>query len=467
MAPPAFLEDLSCSVCLDIFRDPVVLSCSHSFCKACVESSWRANTTRECPLCREPSSEPLGNLVLRNLCEAVSQGSSRGAAAPSEPLCSLHREHLKLFCVQDQQLACVVCQASRKHTNHRFCPADEAAQEKRAHLKAALKVLKEKLEVFKEAKEMCAQETQHIKTQAKQAEEEIRKKFKAFHQFLLNEEDLRIAILKREEGVKSQKIQYKILDMDRKIKALTDNISALSKEMTVGDISFLQNINDLMKRSRCSLKDPQIDSGALIDVAKHLGNLKFEVWEKMQDIVEYTPVILDPNTASPLLNLSKDLTSLSLRADRCQLPDNPERFSSISCVLGSVGLSSGKHCWEVEVDGCTDWLVGVTSTPKSRKGKAVLKGVLGISFRKGEYNAYSSSESEPLIQQSKLRRLKVKLHFYCGEVKVKFLDSRSNTVLHKDMFPFTKGVYPFFYTFRKPTQLRILPVDMAPRSRCL
>ena len=124
-------EELSCPVCSDIFRDPVLLGCSHSFCKACLQQFWEKKGSQECPVCRRRFSrdEPPLNRSLRNTCEAFLKERSQRAKAGSEVLCSLHGEKLKLFCLEDQIPVCVICQTSRKHEKHKLLPAQEAAEE--------------------------------------------------------------------------------------------------------------------------------------------------------------------------------------------------------------------------------------------------------------------------------------------------------------------------------------------------
>ncbi|KAL1279007.1 hypothetical protein QQF64_025680 [Cirrhinus molitorella] len=79
--------------------------------------------------------------------------------------------------------------------------------------------------------------------------------------------------------------------------------------MKDNDVCFLKKFPVSMERVQISQPDPQTPTGALIDVPRYLGNLPFRVWKKMQDIVQNTPVILDPNTAHPDLILSDDLSS--------------------------------------------------------------------------------------------------------------------------------------------------------------
>lgn len=124
-------EDLSCPVCLNTFSDPVILLCSHSFCKACLQEFWKEKEWQECPVCRRRSSrsEPPNNRALKNLCEAFLQERRQRASAGSEVLCSLHGEKFKLFCLEHEQPICVVCRDSRKHKKHDCIPIDEAVQD--------------------------------------------------------------------------------------------------------------------------------------------------------------------------------------------------------------------------------------------------------------------------------------------------------------------------------------------------
>ncbi|KAK2861007.1 hypothetical protein Q7C36_005173 [Tachysurus vachellii] len=455
-------EGFSCPVCCEIFKDPVVLSCSHSVCKVCLQQFWEPKASRECPVCRTKSSleNPPLNLALKNLCETFLQSErSQRSSSGSETVCSLHSEKLKLFCLDDQQPVCVVCRDSRKHTNHKFCPIDEAVTDCKEELRTALKPIQEKLKIFTDCKLNWSQTAEHIKIQAQQTERQIKEQFEKLHQFLRDEEAVRIAALREEKEQNCQMMKEKIEKLSRDISSLSDTIRAIEEEMRAEDVLFLQNYKATVKRAQCTLQHPEELSGALIYVAKHLANLKFRVWEKMQDTVQYTPVTLDPNTVHPKLIVSDDLTSVRRSDGRQKLPDNPERFDEYCFILGYEGFNSGTHCWDVDVGDCRYWVVGVMTESAQRKGEIYSRsGIWDVWYYDGEYKARSTPQKPtPLSVKQKLLSIRVKLDWDRG--KLSFSDPLTNTHIHTFKHTFTDKLLPLIYVFDKESSLKILPLQ--------
>ncbi|MGH0184830.1 UNVERIFIED_CONTAM: hypothetical protein FKN15_016207 [Acipenser sinensis] len=321
--------DLSCAVCCEIFKDPVTLHCNHSFCKACLDQCWKEKRARDCPVCRRRSSmeELPVNFKLRNIVESFLKERSQNPPALTGILCSLHDEKLKLFCVDDKEAVCVVCQTSKKHAKHTFSPVQEAAQDYTGELKTALKPLQDKLESFNKVKKECDETAEHIK-----------------------------------------------------------------------------KYNDTQRRAECTLQDPQCVSGALIDVAEHLGSLKYKVWEKMLGIVQYR-----------------------------------------------------KHCWDVELGSNTNWILGVTKESSQRKGSFTWNPEAGywiIGLVDGDQYRAGTSPETRLTVKKKTQKIRVQLDCDGGEVA--FFNASDLSPNYTFKHRFTKRMFPFFWP--SSALLRICPV---------
>ncbi|KAL6112408.1 trim35 [Pungitius sinensis] len=454
-------EDLCCPVCCDIYNNPVVLACSHSFCRDCVKNWWRGKQIKECPCCksRSLSSDPPRNLALKNLCEAFLL--KRDQNGP-EKLCKLHSEKLRLFCLDHQQPVCVVCRDSKTHNNHKFKPVDEAAEDLKEEIQKYLKPLKEKLKLFEEVKGNCDQTAAHMKVQARHTEKMIKDQFKKLHQFLEEEEEARISALREEEEQKCQMMQEKMEALSREIAALSDTVRATEEQLRAEDVSFLNHYKAAMERvqKRPLLEDPQVPSGALIDQAKHLGNLTYNIWIKMMDVVSYSPVVLDPNTADPGLVLSEDLTSVT-SGEPQPLPKNPERTRFSCSVLASEGFSSGTHSWDVAVGNNKDWELGVLRD-NIQRGGCPQSGLWRISFSQSKMTALSTWDQEKdLPAKQRLQKVRVHLDFEEGELS--FSDLNTDTHIHTFKHTFTGTLFPYIYT-ENPLPLKVLPTKISVTS---
>uniref|UniRef100_A0A3Q1GSU9 Nuclear factor 7, ovary-like n=1 Tax=Acanthochromis polyacanthus TaxID=80966 RepID=A0A3Q1GSU9_9TELE len=448
----ALFEDfLRCHVCSETFRDPVSLSCNHSFCSSCLQEFWEQAENKNCPICKRKSSKEklLVNFALKELADSFTRKQKSGLCEAEKvekkvEVCSQHPEEPRLFCKDENRAICPVCESSL-HQSHKVVPIEQAVSDLKEKLNSDLKSLQDKRDKYKQVEETYNKVNEHSKEQLLTTERQIRAEFNKLHKFLKEEEESRLAALRKEEEQKRKTLSREMKSIQEHISSLSDSISAVEQELQKHNMSFLSGYKDTQTRARArahsSLSDPQLLSGTLTDVAKHLGNLSFRVLEKMKEKVHFSPVILDPNTANPSLYLSDDLTSVRFGGTKQQLPDNPERRTYYVTVLGSEGFSSGKHSWTVEVGDHPLWSIGLVKQSAGRNEESLSpkSGFLCLVHRSGKY---TNGDGETVRVTKSLQRIRVQLDYDNGEVSFYNPEDTTPICTHRDTF--TEKLFPYF-----------------------
>ncbi|XP_070978606.1 zinc-binding protein A33-like isoform X2 [Oncorhynchus clarkii lewisi] len=459
--PDLLQEDLTCPVCKDLYREPVLLSCSHSFCKECLEQSRKM--VQRCPVCRKScdGEQPISNRALMAATESFQKEKRwRGPNAINNvPLCNLHRLELQLYCVKDEEPVCVDCVTL--HRTHELLPLNKGAPLCKEELTIKVNILEEKVETFKRMKKKYSNTVDFMKIQTEQAEKQIKAEFERLRQVLCVEEAARLKALADEEEDKRSGMEERISSLTSDIAALTKLVQTVKREMGAEDLTFLQNFQALKKKTQWPREDPQNPSDALLNMAKHVGSLGYSIWKSMQAHVTCIPVVMDPNTASPWLSMSPDLASVRDSPERQSLPDNPERFDPCVFVLGAEGFCSGKHRWEVHVGDNPKWILGICKESVARKRKFTVstdRGVWTIGLSKGVYNALTGQRTV-LVVERRPERIRVKLNMDKGEVS--FWDAGNGgkhlcTFTHK----FTERVFPIFGPGLHTTPMEVNPAKV-------
>ncbi|XP_069488476.1 E3 ubiquitin-protein ligase TRIM39-like isoform X2 [Ambystoma mexicanum] len=255
-------EEVTCSICLEYYKDPVFTKCAHNFCRSCIAVCPEGSDSGvHCPQCREvcPEGELRPNRQLQSMVELVKQLAVQPGRALEQSLCEKHDEKQKLFCKEDEDLMCVICRESREHRSHTALPIDEAAHEYKGELQACLQSLKEELGDLLESK---LKEEEGYKAMMKKLITDKLKmvaEFDGLRQLLKDQEETLLMRLEKMERSIKMAENANEGKYSSKISFISDLIAEMEKKCEQPPLELLKDIRRTL--SRCRNATPHLSEG--------------------------------------------------------------------------------------------------------------------------------------------------------------------------------------------------------------
>ncbi|KAL4646809.1 zinc-binding protein A33-like [Arapaima gigas] len=459
----SLVNEVTCPLCSTLYDDPVRLDCEHNYCRKCIVKYWKEGDAIDgddtkgytCPLCCEifpqfmlKSNKLLATIVarvqdlgLQNHRSLVPESKKSpkdglgqvGETEVGKGLCPIHREPLKMYCVEEKMAICVVCGVSKEHRGHCLAPMEEILTQCEENLQAAVRRFEEQKVKIDEICKKKEEEMEAIKSESLSLHAHIVQEIDCLAQCIQSEREQLCSALQTDTHRLLALKQRASADLLQQRDVLQQQVASLSSRLgqEAQDPSALIQVSGLNTALKAEAAAVEEDAVGGFDLGLYKGPIQYAMWKRLGEVIQpgLCSLSFDPSTANPFLSLSEDLTTAHYtHSPREGLSTEESRFEFSPCVLATRGFSSGRHYWEVDVGDKSDWDVGVAGETVEREGWVVLCPENGY-WTVGNRDA---------------RMVGVYLDYEGGQVS--FYNAADMTPLFSYVgVTFKETVYPFFY----------------------
>ena len=208
-------EQLNCSICLDIYDDPKLLQCFHTYCRKClvklVVRDQQGDLSLTCPICRQDTPVPANGVVglqsafqtneflrirdelIKKRDMVVSLEGSKIDATPLTPSTKkitsncfehIHKE-IEYYCETCEVLICYKCALKGgKHEGHDYDEIKKAYERYRGEVRPSLESMEDKLYAVKKVLAQLNTRCGEVSDHREVIEESIHNAIRRLHKLL-------------------------------------------------------------------------------------------------------------------------------------------------------------------------------------------------------------------------------------------------------------------------------------------
>ncbi|XP_054581105.1 tripartite motif-containing protein 64-like [Eptesicus fuscus] len=347
-------KELTCSICMNYFLDPVTLDCGHSFCRSCLWLFWEGSPSPMCcPNCKQVSEKPnfKTNIQLRNMASLGRQARADSINSSEEQICVAHDAGNLVFCDAERNLLCWNCSDSLEHMFHNHRPTQWAAVEYREELRKRMGILWNMAQEMQNNVKIEGSKAESLKEYVALRKVMIRAEYQKIHKFLYEEERLQLDTTERESKEIYQQLEESKIRMTRQTENLREVFRELLEIFQKPDVEMLQDLGTVMERTELvrNQKPQPVNS----DLTSWCCNGLLDLLNKFR-----VDNVLSHGTISMCMNLSEDVRGMLFGNGQPNTSREPQRVRSFA-TWGTHTFTFGRHYWEVDVPRNLSWVLGV------------------------------------------------------------------------------------------------------------